>query len=459
MSKHFNHSIIICLSVLSLSACSLIPEYTRPIPPLPEKYAQATEGKALSSLSNWREYFIDPDLQSLIEQALRNNRDLRVAVLRIEEARSVYGIQKADRLPTINGTLGFEKGQSVFAKGQNFESEFYRAGLGVSDFELDFFGRVKSLSSAALEEFLSTEEAQNNVKISLITELANAYVNVLALNERKQLALETLSSRRESLNRTKRRFEAGLDSALEFKTAEMQVDTSLVNLSTLEREYEQAYNGLKFLIGDQSKDISLTKNIGSVEINSAHAGMPSDLLQMRPDIKASEHKLKAANANIGAARAAFFPRIQLTTSVGLVNKDLLNLFGGGSDKTWSFNPQLVLPIFNNGRNQANLDLAKVRKEVVVAEYEKTIQTAFREVADVLVVKERIENEVALQAKLAGSEHERLRLVTRRYNLGVANYLEILDAQRNVYAVDQQLIQLKQLSMVSKINLYKTLGGT
>ena len=224
MSKYFNHGIIISLSVLSLSACSLIPEYTRPAPPLPEKYAYAAEGKELSALKDWHEYFIDADLQLLIEQALRNNRDLRVAVLRIEEARSVYGIQKADRLPTINGTLSFEKGQSVITQGQKAETELYRAGLGISDFELDFFGRVKSLSSAALEEFLSTEDAQRNVKISLIAELANAYVNVLALNERKQLALETLSSRRESFNRTKRRFDAGLDSALEFKTAQMQVD-------------------------------------------------------------------------------------------------------------------------------------------------------------------------------------------------------------------------------------------
>ncbi|WP_020167407.1 MULTISPECIES: efflux transporter outer membrane subunit [Methylotenera] len=458
MSKHLNHSII-SLALLGLSACSLIPEYMRPTPPLPEQYVHTAEGEDLSSLSDWREYFTDPDLQSLIDLALRNNRDLRVAILRIEEARSVYGIQKADRLPTINGTLGFEKGQSVFAKGQKFETEFYRAGLGISDFELDFFGRVKSLSSAALEEFLSTEEAQNNVKISLISELANAYVNVLALNERKQLTLETLTSRRESFNRTKRRFEAGLDSALEFKTAEMQVDASLVNLSALVREYEQALNGLKLLTGDQSKEISIVKNISSIKINSAHVGMPSDLLQMRPDIKASEHRLKAANANIGAARAAFFPRIQLTTSVGLVNKDLLNLFAGGSDKAWNFNPQLILPIFNHGRNQANLDLTKVRKEVAVAEYEKTIQIAFREVTDVLVVKGRIENEVALQTKLVDSEHERLRLVTRRYNLGVANYLELLDAQRNVYAVDQQLIQLKQLNIVSNINLYKSLGGT
>jgi len=458
MIKHLNHSII-SLALLGMSACSLIPEYMRPIPPLPEQYAHTTEGKDLSSSNDWREYFIDPELQSLIELTLRNNRDLRVAILRIEEARSVYGIQKADRLPTINGTLSFEKGQSVFAKGQKFETEFYRAGLGISDFELDFFGRVKSLSSAALEEFLSTEEARNNVKISLISGLANAYVNVVALNERKQLAQETLSSRRESFNRTKRRFEAGLDGALEFKTAEMQVDTSFVNLSALEREYEQAFNGLKLLTGDQSKEISLVKNIGSVRINTVHAGMPSNLLQRRPDIKASEHKLKAANANIGAARAAFFPRIQLTTSAGLVNKDLLNLFDGSSDKAWSFNPQLIIPIFNNGRNKANLDLVKVRKEVAVAEYEKTIQIAFREAADVLVVTGRIENEVALQAKLVDSEHERLRLVTRRYNLGVANYLELLDAQRNVYTVDQQLIQLKQLDMVSKINLYQTLGGT
>jgi multidrug efflux system outer membrane protein len=458
MNKNYNKSIIAFI-VFGLTACSLIPEYKRPTPPLPENYALATEGKDLSALTDWHEYFTDPDLQSLIEQALQNNRDLKVAVLRIEEARALYGIQKADRLPTVNGTLSYEKGQSVIAKGQVEKTELYRTGLIISDFELDFFGRVKSLSNAALEEFLSTEEARNNVKISLIAELANAYVNVLALNERKQLALDTVSSRRESLNRAKRRFDAGLDSALELKTAEMQVDTSLVSLSTLEREYEQTFNGLKLLTGDQSKEIYLEKNIDRLEISSAKTGMPSDLLQMRPDIRAAEHKLIAANANIGAARAAFFPRIQLTTSVGLVNKDLLNLFSGSSGKAWSFSPQLILPIFNNGRNQANLDLAQVRKEVAVAEYEKAIQVAFREVADVLVAKGRVENEVTLQTKVAESEHERLRLVTRRYDLGVANYLELLDAQRNVYEADQQLVQLKQLQLINKVSLYKTLGGT
>jgi outer membrane protein, multidrug efflux system len=457
MNKKYK-KIIISFIAFGLTACSLIPEYKRPPPPLPESYAIATEGKDLSALADWHEYFTDSDLQLLIEQALQNNRDLKVAVLRIDEARALYGIQKADQLPSIDGTLSYEKGQSVIAKGQVAKTEFYRTSLGISDFELDFFGRVKSLSNTALEELLSTEEAQNNVKNSLIAELANAYVNVLALNERKKLALNTLNSRRESLNRTQRRYGAGLDSALELETAEAQVNRSLISLSTLEREYEQAFNGLKLLIGDQTKAITLVKNFESVEISDVKTGLPSDLLQMRPDIRASEHKLLAANANIGAARAAFFPRIQLTTSVGLVNKDLLKLFDGSSDGAWSFNPQLILPIFNNGRNQANLDLANVRKQVVVAEYEKTIQVAFREVADELVTKERIDNEVILQTKIAESEHERLRLITRRYNLGIANYLELLDVQRSVYEVDQQLIQLKQLKLTNKITLYKSLGG-
>ena len=458
MSDHFNRSLVMVFILLSLSACSLTPEYMRPVPPLPEKYTHETKGEDLSLAAGWREYFTDPDLQSLIEQTLRNNRDLRIAMLRIEEARSVYGIQKANRLPTANGSLSSEKGQSAIAEGQKTRTEFYQIGLGLSDYELDFFGRVKSLSNVALEEFLSTEEARNNVQISLIAELANSYISVLALNERKQLTIETLRSRRESLGRIKRRLDVGLDSLLEFKTAEMQVDTSLVSLSTIEREYEQGLNGLKLLLGDQSKEISLVKNIGNVEISTAKVGIPSDLLQMRPDVRAAEHKLIAANANIGAARAAFFPRIQLTTNVGLVNNDLLNLFDGNSNETWSFNPQLLLPIFNNGRNQANLDLAEVRKDVAIAEYEKTIQIAFREVADVLAIKGKIENEVILQTRIAESDYVRLRLVTRRYDLGVANYLELMDAQRNVYEVDQELVQLKKMEMVNKISLYKALGG-
>ncbi|HWU34863.1 MAG TPA: efflux transporter outer membrane subunit [Methylovorus sp.] len=444
---------------LCVGGCSLAPDYTRPALPVPSSYPVATEAQASADALQWAQYFPDPELQALIQRALQHNRDLRVAVLRIEEARAQYGIQKADRLPTVNGTLGYERSRSVLTQGQKFDTDFYRAGVNVTDFELDFFGRVKNLSATALEQFLSTQDARENVQTSLVAELATAYVNLLALNERLTVAQETLKSRQASLSRIKRRYEGGLDNAIELKTAEIQAKTAEASASALAREQAQAINALQLLVGDGAPAEALPpKALNDVQMETVAAGLPSQLLEQRADIRAAEHRLLAANANIGAARAAFFPRIQLTASAGLINDDLLRLFGGGSDRVWSFTPQLVLPIFNAGRNQASLDLAVARKDVAVAEYEKTIQTAFREVADVLVVSRQIEDEIALQASIAEADRERLRLATRRYERGVANYLELLDAQRSLYDSEQQLVQLKQLGLVNKINLYKALGG-
>jgi len=450
---------IAVLVSLSLGACSLAPQYARPALPVPEAYPVATEPQAAEFALDWVHYFQDPDLQALIKLALENNRDLRIAVLRIEEARAQYGIQKADRLPTINGTLGYERSRSVLTQGQKFDTDYYRAGVNVTDFELDFFGRVKNLSSAALEQFYSMQDARESVQTSLVAELATAYVNLLALNERLTLAQDTLQSRRASLSRIKRRHEGGLDNAIELKTAEIQASSAEASVSALAREQALAINALHLLTGDKAPASAMPpKPLHSVQVETVAPGLPSQLLEQRADIRAAEHRLIAANANIGAARAAFFPRIQLTTSAGLVNDDLLGLFGGGSDRVWSFTPQLVLPIFNAGRNQASLDLAVVRKDVAVAEYEKAIQTAFREVADVLVVSRQIDDEIALQSRIAEADRERLRLATRRYERGVANYLELLDAQRSLFESDQQLVQLKQLGLVNKINLYKALGG-
>ena len=450
---------IAALAILQLGACSLAPAYTRPDLPVPASYPVTTDLQTRAEALQWAKYFPDPELQALIQRALEHNRDLRVAVLRIEEARAQYGIQKADRLPTVNGTLGYERSRSVLTQGQKFESDFYRAGVNVTDFELDFFGRVKNLTTAALEQFLSTQDARESVQTSLVAEIATGYVNLLALNERLAVAQETLQSRQASLNRIKRRYEGGLDSAIELKTAEIQAKTAEASASALTRERAQALNGLQLLIGDgEAVQVLPAKSLNRVQVETAAAGLPSQLLEQRADIRAAEHRLLAANANIGAARAAFFPRIQLTASAGLVNDDLLRLVGGGSDRVWSFTPQLVLPIFTAGRNQANLDLAVVRKDVAVAEYEKTIQTAFREVADVLVVSRQIDDEITLQASIAEADRERLRLATRRYERGVANYLELLDAQRSLYDSEQQLVQLKQLGLVNRINLYKALGG-
>ncbi len=450
------------LIAATLASCSLNPDYQRPAAPIPANYAAtALSDDSISqpAPSSWEQFFTEPELQQLIRIALENNRDYRITALRIEEARAQYGIQRADRLPTVNATGSYERSRTIFAQGQTFDADLYRVGLGVSDFELDFFGRVKSLSTAALQEYFATEQARQTARTSLITEVAVAYLNVRALAERHVIAVETLASREISVARTQRRLAAGIDNAVDLKSAELQLETTRASLAALRREQAQAVNTLLLLIGQQDFKLSANSTaLDTLQFTALPIGLPSELLERRPDIRAAEHRLQAANANIGAARAAFFPRIALTTNIGLVNEHFFKLFGGSSDRAWSFNPQLSIPIFNYGRNKASLDLVKVRQEISVAEYEKAIQTAFSEVNDVLVAKQQIDAQISAQAKVTEVERERVRLATRRYDRGVANYLELLDAQRGLFDAEQNLVQLKQLGLSNRINLFKVLGG-
>lgn len=449
--------LVVAISLL-LGACSLNPQYQRPEAPVPAQYPVDGTQTNIQATS-WQEYFTDPALQALINTALANNRDLRITALRIEEARAQYGIQRADRLPTIEATGTYDRSKMIFSQGQTFDVNLYRVGVGISGFELDFFGRVKSLTTAMLEEYLATQEAQQTARTSLIAEVASSYVNVRALAERLTLAKDTEQARNLAYSRILRRQQAGLDNAMDLKTAEMQLETAQASIAALQREYAQAINGLQLLVGKPGLAVAVPQEqLDSLAFSPLPTGLPSTLLERRPDIRAAEHRLKAANANIGAARAAFFPRIQLTTNVGLVNEHLSGLFSGSSDKAWSFTPQLTLPIFNYGRNQANLDLARVRKEITIVEYEKAIQSAFSEVSDVLLSREQVEAQIAAQTRITNADRERLRLALRRYDKGVANYLELLDAQRSLFDSEQQLVQLKQLSLTNSINLFKVLGG-
>lgn len=443
----------------TLSSCSLIPDYLRPEGPIPAQYRYQQEKVTTPAPTTWNQFFTEPQLQSLIETALKNNRDLRITALRIEEARAQYGIQRADRLPTVNFNASYDRSKQIFSQGQTFDVDLYRVGLGISDFELDFFGRVKSLSAAALETYLATEEAQQSARTSLITEVAVAYLNMRALAERQVIAEETVKSRETSYARTKRRLDAGIDTALDFKSAELQLETAKATLASLKREQVQALNTLLILLGDQNYAVTVKGNkLDLGGFTALPVGLPSELLERRPDIRAAEHRLIAANANIGAARAAFFPRISLTTSAGLVNEQFFKLFTGSSSKAWAFSPQLTLPIFDYGRNKSNLDLATVRKNIQVAEYEKAIQTAFSEVNDVLGQRIQLDDQIVAQTKVTDAERERLRLATRRYDKGISNYLELLDAQRSLFDSEQALVQLKQLALTNRINLFKVLGG-
>lgn len=462
----------------AVSGCSMAPAYQRPAAPVADAYpvAPAAAGAASSDASTgatqaavdtgWRTFFPDGRLQQLIATALENNRDLRIAALRIEEARGAYRIQRADRLPTLNATLSESRGRTpgfATATGQPQVGERYDAGLGISAFELDFFGRVKSLSDSALASYLATEEARQAAQISLVAEVAKAYYTERALAEQQTLAESTYDARKRTFELTRQRVEGGASSRLDLRSNEQQMETARASALALARQRAQANNALALLVGQALPAGTATGGPAPTEdaqadaMSALTAGLPSDLLANRPDIRAAEQRLKAANANIGAARAAFFPRLTLTTSIGSASRDFSGLFDSGSN-TWSFAPQLVLPIFDTGRNLANLDVSHARKNIAVADYEKTIQQAFREVADALAARTYLGEQVAAQRVVQEAQAERLRLLQLRFENGVASSLDVLDAQRELFTAQQALVQARLLRTTSAIDLYRALGG-
>ena len=394
------------LGAALLSACSLAPTYKRPDAPVAAAFPADDAGKAAktgatpSAATNqrdaidtgWREYFNEPRLQQLIAAALENNRDLRTAALRIEEARALYNVQSADRLPNLNASVGATRAKTPATVSPTGESVIGRrvdAGLSISSFELDFFGRVKSLNDAALAAYLATDEARQAAQISLVAQVAQAYFTERAYAEQYALAQQTYEARARTYKLTQQRAEVGASSRLDLRSNETLMETARAAALTLARQRAQAENALTLLVGQPSA----TGATGAMPTDSqidalsaVPAGLPSDLLARRPDIRAAEQRLKSANANIGAARAAFFPRISLTAAIGSTSPTLGGLFDSGTG-SWSFAPQLVLPIFDAGRNRANLTITEVRKNLAVADYEKTIQTAFREVADALAARD------------------------------------------------------------------------
>ncbi|WP_415858422.1 efflux transporter outer membrane subunit [Burkholderia ubonensis] len=452
-------------AALALAGCSLAPRYERPAAPVPSSYApvdgapSAAQPSSPALLDDWRAYFTDPALQAWIDAALANNRDLRVAAGRVEEARALYGVQRADRLPSLDANLGYERTRVYDpVVRQSAVSGLYRAGVGISAYELDLFGRVKSLSDAALAEYFATAEAQRTVRIGVIAEVANAYVAERSLHEQLALAQRTLDARERIASLTQRRYAAGTGDAIELRSAEMLVAAARAAQAALQREHAQAVRALQLLAGDFARAApgdGLT--LDTLAIAPVAPGAPSALLERRPDIRQAEARLKAANAQIGAARAAFFPRITLTTDIGSVSDAFSGLFAAGTG-VWTFAPRMTLPIFAGGRNRANLDVATARKHIAVAEYEKSVQVAFREVADAFAARDWIDAQLAAQQAVYEADGARLKLAERRYGSGVATYLELLDAQRSTFESGQELIRLKQLRLGNAITLYRALGG-
>lgn len=447
------------LLAAALAGCSLAPVHERPAAPIPEAYDTPAQDGQAEMPQDWRVYFNDPALQAWIEAALQNNRNLRVAALRIQEARALYGVQDADRLPSLDGRGEFSRGRSVEpGQGPLPVANRYRAAVGITAFELDFFGRVKSLSDAALERYLASEEAHRAATLSLVAETATAVFNQRSLAEQLRLTESTLALREATLKITRRRYDAGLETAIGLRTAQMLVESSRATHAELSREYRQAVHALGLLAGDFSLPAGTEAvSLESQSLTPLAAGLPSTLLTRRPDLRQAENTLRAANADIGAARAAFFPSVQLTTDIGSTAGSFSDLFGSGTGN-WVFAPTLTLPIFNAGRNRANLSLAETRKDIAVAQYEGSIQLAFREVADALSARDTLREQIDAQRKVRDADRDRQRLAERRYDRGVSGYLEMLEAQRSLFESEQEYIRLQQRRLVNAVDLYKALGG-
>lgn len=451
-------SLMLLTATVFLSACQILPEFNKPAAPIPDKFPVAVEPAATPAADiGWSAFFLNPELRQAIATALEHNRDLKTAALRIEEARALYSIQRSDQQPTVNGTAGTSGSRQLLA-GTMRNSSSYQVGVGMTAFELDFFGRVKNLSEAALAQFFATEEAQRAMQVSLVGEVAKAWLAERGLTEQIALAERTLKARTSSYELVKKRFDAGITNALELRQSETLVQTARTAVLALKREHSLSINALALLVGASTPPPAQSANLSSQAVTAdIGAGLSSDLLTHRPDIRAAEQRLRSAQANIAAARAAFFPRISLTAGAGLASTELGNLFQSNSG-TWIFSPQLVLPIFDAGRNKANLSLAEVRTDIAIASYEKAIQVAFREVADALSARATLADEIAAQEAVRISQAARLELAQARYKNGIANYLEVLDAERELFTAEQQLLQTKLLKITNTVDLYRSLGG-
>jgi len=455
--------------VLLLGGCSLVPDYLRPDAPVPAQWPPATSapapapGAPLAGDLSWREVFRDPALQRLIDAALANNRDLRVAALNIEVARAKLRAAGADLFPTLDASAGLtqtrtgrETSQSVPKAAQVTRSA--SANLGVTSYEADLFGRLSSLEEAAQESLLATEEGRAATRISLIAEVANAWATLLGDRRLLQLTEETLQTRETSLSLITRSFSHGISSELDVAQAKSAVETARANRARYQRQIEQDKNALALLVGAPLDEATLVGDLASLTLAEGLAsGLPSEVLLKRPDIAQAEHSLKSANANIGAARAAFFPSITLSGSAGYASPNLGNLFTAAAGG-WSFGPQISVPIFDWGRNEANLDSAKASRDISVAQYEKAIQTAFREVADALAARATLDQQMEAQSALVDATRTSTRLSQIRYDRGVDSYLTVLDSQRSLYAAEQDLVTLQVTRLTNLVTLYKVLGG-
>ena len=463
MTKPLTTALALATSLFVAGCSTLQPPLPEAAPSIPAEWplpattpATAADGTGpITADIGWRDFFADPRLDELVALALDNNRDLRVAVFNVERARSQYGIQRADRLPSLGAEASMTR-----SGGDNLDvSESYSASAGIAGFELDLFGRVHNLSQAALQRYFATDEARRSAQLALIAEVANTWLTLAADRELLSIAQATLASQEASFKLTEQRHDLGAVSGLDVSQARTVVETARSDVARFEGQVAQDRNALVLLVGGPVEP-SLLPDAFTPQVSgltSLPAGLPSEVLLRRPDVLAAEYQLRAANADIGAARAAFFPSITLTGSVGSTSDELSGLFNGGNG-IWSFIPQINIPIFQGGRLTSALGMATADRDIALAEYEKAIQSGFREVSDALVLSRTLAEQRAAQEALVAAATRAHELSQARYDAGQDSYLVLLDAQRTLYAARQSLVATQLAEQANRVTLYKVLGG-
>lgn len=459
----------IVLAIFFLAGCStLSPKYTQPKAPIPAgwpqgeayKGAKAPTGAPMAPEIGWQDFFTDPNLQKVIQIALKNNLDLRLAALNVAYARALYGVQRAELSPTVGAAGSESKRRSssdLTRPGEPRTTKQFSVNLGITSWEIDFFGRIRSLKERALQEYLATEQARRSAQISLVSEVGRVYLTLAADREKLKLSRSTLETQRGVYDLIQRQYDVGLANKLDLRRAQTQVDMARQDVARYTQRVAQDENALNLLAGSPVPEDLLPPDLASVSPpKDISPGLFSEVLLRRPDIMAAEHRLKAAYAYIGAARAAFFPRISLTTTVGTASDELSGLFNSGTG-TWSFVPRISMPIFDM-RTWAALRVTKAERKITLTQYERAIQTAFREVADVLAAQGTVDQQLSAQQSLVDALEETYRLSRNRYTNGIDSYLSVLDAQRSLYAAQQALTSLRLSKIANQVRLYTVLGG-
>ena len=468
--NHMNRRLFILLTGIGLvlGGCSLAPKYQQPQAPIPGQWPQGEAYKNIQNISGtptalelgWQDFFTDKQLQKIIKTALDNNLDMRLAALNVERARALYGIQRAELLPAVNavGAGGKQRRSAdLLSSADPRTIEQYSINLGITSWEIDFFGRIRSLKDQALQEYLATEQARRSSQILLVSEVARVYLTLAADRETLKLIQSTLETQQVAYDLIQRRYEVGLANKLDLRRAQTPVDAARGDVARYTQLVAQDQNALNLLVGSPVPKEFLPADLSIVNtLKDISPGLSSEVLLNRPDILQAEHRLKGAYAFICAARAAFFPRISLTTAFGTASNELSGLFSSGNG-TWNFAPQIAVPIFD-ARTWAAYSVSKADREIALAQYEKAIQMAFREVADALAVQGTIDQQVSAQQSLINAVAETYRLSNKRYTKGIDSYLGVLDAQRSLYTAQRGLIIVQLTKLANQVRLYAVLGG-